>query len=215
MAQNYKYLRLFPLNLVVFPNENLNLHIFEPRYKQLISECLAHDETFGIPIYKDKKITRYGTEIKILSLEKKYDGGEMDIKTVGVNTFKITELIEPQGKTLYHSANISYLNFDTNEDGASRTKLEGMIKTFFSLMSPHTPLRFNSSSPLSHQFGHKIGLSFSQEIELFEIDAEFERQQYMLKHLSKVLPVLQETERFKERIKRNGHFRKLTASEIA
>ncbi|MEO1628994.1 MAG: LON peptidase substrate-binding domain-containing protein, partial [Bacteroidota bacterium] len=42
---------LFPLKLVVYPGEQLNLHIFEPRYKQLIRECEQNKVTFGIPAF--------------------------------------------------------------------------------------------------------------------------------------------------------------------
>ena len=46
-----RYLPLFPLRIVVFPGEKLNLHVFEPRYKQLVLECVAEEKTFGIPTY--------------------------------------------------------------------------------------------------------------------------------------------------------------------
>ena len=62
------FLPLFPLKLVAFPGEQLNLHIFEPRYKQLFRECEENQITFGIPAFIDNKIMDIGTELK---LEKK------------------------------------------------------------------------------------------------------------------------------------------------
>jgi Lon protease-like protein len=46
-----KFLPLFPLNLVAFPLEDLNLHIFEQRYRDLINECLDEGKTFGVPVF--------------------------------------------------------------------------------------------------------------------------------------------------------------------
>ena len=72
------FLPLFPLKLVAFPGERLNLHIFEPRYKQLIRECSENQITFGIPAFIDNKIVNIGTEIKLEKIENTYENGELD-----------------------------------------------------------------------------------------------------------------------------------------
>ena len=212
MQQNYKYLRLFPLNLVVYPGENLNLHIFEPRYQQLINECIANGETFGIPVCIDNKMMDYGAEVEILALVKLYENGEMDITTRGVSAFVLGEVFEPSDNRLYSGASVSIIKFDDTEEDGVRMKLEDYIRDFYNIVSPTTPLDFSIKTPLSNNFGHKIGLSFKQEYEMFLMTAEYERQNYMLNHLMQVIPVLNETERLKDRIKLNGHFRKLSAS---
>ena len=51
------FIPIFPLGLVVYPREPLHLHIFEPRYRQLINECLQSGKPFGIPVVIDKKIS--------------------------------------------------------------------------------------------------------------------------------------------------------------
>ena len=43
------FIPIFPLSIVVYPGESLNLHIFEERYKQLITECYAEKKSFGVP----------------------------------------------------------------------------------------------------------------------------------------------------------------------
>ena len=69
------FLPLFPLKLVAFPGEELNLHIFEPRYKQLIRECEQNGTTFGIPTFLDNKVLDFGTEIELI---KKIDMANRD-----------------------------------------------------------------------------------------------------------------------------------------
>ena len=77
----------FPLKIVVFPGEQLNLHIFEPRYKQLINECEAEDRTFGIPAFIEKRVMEIGTEVRLEKIVKRHLNGEMDIRTRGVGLF--------------------------------------------------------------------------------------------------------------------------------
>ena len=79
---------LFPLELVVFPFEELNLHIFEPRYRQLINDCEKHEALFGIPTFRKGQALDYGSLVKLVKIEKKYPDGRMDIRTKGVQTFR-------------------------------------------------------------------------------------------------------------------------------
>ena len=78
---------LFPLNIVAYPGELVNLHIFEPRYKDLVRDCIEAESTFGIPTYNGKTMS-YGTEVEILKVEKVYKDGRMDIRTRGNRVFQ-------------------------------------------------------------------------------------------------------------------------------
>jgi Lon protease-like protein len=80
---------IFPLGIVVYPGEALNLHIFEPRYKQLINECFTQKKPFGIPVVLDKQMQEFGTLVEIESIAKQYEGGEMDIHTRGTKVFRM------------------------------------------------------------------------------------------------------------------------------
>ena len=51
---------LFPLDLVLFPKEELTLHIFEERYKSMISDCLIKNKHFGVILKQDKHIYKVG-----------------------------------------------------------------------------------------------------------------------------------------------------------
>ena len=96
---------LFPLSLVVFPGEELRLHIFEPRYKQLIHDCTTENITFGIPPYFEGKDLRYGTELEVTEIVKKYDDGKMDIKAKGIGWFEIDEFYKVLFGKLYPKPN--------------------------------------------------------------------------------------------------------------
>ncbi|HNJ28652.1 MAG TPA: LON peptidase substrate-binding domain-containing protein, partial [Ferruginibacter sp.] len=82
------FIPIFPLGIVVYPGEQLNLHIFEPRYRQLISECQAGGKPFGIPSVINDRICEMGTLVRIREISEVYEDGKMDIKTEGLQVFR-------------------------------------------------------------------------------------------------------------------------------
>ena len=201
------FLPLFPLNLVAYPTENLNLHIFEPRYRQLINECLEEQKTFGIPAFINNKLPGYGTEMKILSLSKSYEDGRMDIKTKGLKVFRMLNFQNPVPNKLYAGGRVAYVEDTDTPDGVISELLLQLDRLHHILQ---TKVDFDTQlQPFSYQIGHKVGLSQEEEYHLLTIDSETERQRYILRHLNKVVPVMSEMERTKERIKLNGHFKNL------
>jgi len=87
-------LPLFPLELVLFPGVPLPLHIFEPRYKEMIAECLELKKPFGIVRASEEGVADIGCTAEILQVTKKYDDGRMDILTRGVDRFEVLEVNE-------------------------------------------------------------------------------------------------------------------------
>ncbi len=198
------FLPLFPLNLVAFPGEALNLHIFEPRYIQLISECITEDKPFGIPVYLPNHVMDYGTSVKIIQQSRLYDDGRMDIKTQGLTVFRITSFENPVQDKLYAGGEVEFLKETTNPIIISGL-LERLKELYqylqLSFEFDHTPSNF------SFQIGHKIGLSVAEEYQLIQIPSETARQEFILRHLNRVMPIMDELERTKERIRLNGHFK--------
>jgi Lon protease-like protein len=203
-------LSLFPLNLVAFPHEKMNLHIFEPRYRQLIKECLTRQSNFGISPFIDNKIEEYGTEVKIISLEKEYEDGRMDVRTQGMRVYHLLSYENPTPGKLYAAGVVAYVDqeeetppFDLTTDLLNHlTQLYGLLQLKFDVV-------IEQISSLSFEVAHKIGLSVEQEYELLTIPGETERQRYLLDHLSRVIPVVSDMEKTKERIRMNGHFKSL------
>src|SRR5690348_5456197 len=102
------FIPIFPLTIVVYPDEPVNLHIFEPRYKQLIRECAEQKKPFGIPVVIDGEVKEYGTLTDLVSIEKTYDNGEMDIRVRGRRVFRILEIIREVPDKLYMGAIVHY-----------------------------------------------------------------------------------------------------------
>ncbi len=203
-----KFLPLFPLNLIVFPMEDLNLHIFEPRYRELINECLDNGTSFGIPTFLDGRLPGFGTEVKILSLSRRYEDGRMDVHTQGIRAFRILDFQNPVEMKLYAGGMVELLP----EPPISPSVMIGLIervKTLYGLLGETNTFDVNKPQPYSFQIAHKIGLSLEQEYNLLKIPTEAERQGFLIQHLERIIPILQEVERTKDRIKLNGHFKNL------
>lgn len=203
------FIPIFPLSIVVYPGERLNLHIFEPRYKQLIKECFESNKPFGIPSVMDEKINEMGTLVQVKEITKEYEDGKMDIKTEGLKVFRMLEMINELPDKLYSGAIVNYP--DNNEKG-NRTLMQGIVKGVKEL---HKLLRIEKqfSKPedelWSYDIAHHAGLSLKEEYELLELLHELQRQEYLKRHLTKVIPLLAEMEELKEKVKLNGHFKNL------
>jgi Lon protease-like protein len=204
-----KFLPLFPLSLVVYPNEKLSLHIFEPRYKQLITECYSQSSAFGIPCFINNKIESYGTEMKVLSLNKIYDDGKMDIETQGMGIFKLLSFENPLKNKLYSGGETKQVDLISDATEEVTEQLVSYVKQLYSLLQINLELNAKQYQYFSFELAHKIGLSIEQEYQLLTMVSEQSRQEFLLNHLQNAIPMIHEMERTKERIRLNGHFKYL------
>lgn len=199
-------LPLFPLNLIVFPNEPLNLHIFEPRYRQLILDCIESKQTFGIPPFLNEKLQDYGAEIELVEISRRHSDGRMDIKTKCVGAFKMLSYSNPAPNKLYAGGEIERIVHTDSSTFFDKEKVIAQATELWQLVRAKTDLPTETEF-LSFKIAHKIGLSIEQEYDLLRIPDETERLELIAKHLDNIIPIIREVERTKERIKMNGHFK--------
>ena len=204
------FIPIFPLGVVVFPGEKLNLHIFEPRYKQLINECYIEKKLFGIPAVIENRLQDYGTVVNITELTAVHDNGEMDIKTEGVQVFRILEVIKEIPDKLYSGAIVNYPA--NNEHGSAEVlrRVLNSIKELYKLLKVKKEFHKKDAELKSYDLAHHVGLSLEQEYELLGLMQERQRMEYLKRHLRKVLPMVAEMEQLKKKVKLNGHFKNLS-----
>ncbi|MBL7730686.1 MAG: LON peptidase substrate-binding domain-containing protein [Chitinophagaceae bacterium] len=208
------FIPIFPLGIVVYPGENLNLHIFEPRYKQLITECHAAKKPFGIPVVINNKVQDHGELVEVTELTKVYDNGEMDIKTQGLKVFRILEVIKEVPDKLYSGA---IVNYPDNHEAGSRDVMKDIlnnIRELHQLLKVTKDFKKGEDVINSYDVAHHIGLSLEQEYELLSLFHERQRQEYLRQHLAKVIPMLSGLEQLKEKIQLNGHFKNLGGFDL-
>jgi Lon protease-like protein len=204
------FIPIFPLGIVVYPAENLNLHIFEPRYKQLISECHEQKKPFGIPTIIENKLQDFGSLVEILEISKQHENGEMDIKTRGVRVFRILELIKEIPDKLYSGAIVTYP--ETFEQGSPELmrKVMQSIRELHELLKVNKDFKKPDEELRSFDIAHHIGLSLEEEYELLQLTDERQRQEYLKRQLAKAIPMVKGMEQLKEKVKLNGHFKNLS-----
>ena len=204
------FIPIFPLGIVVYPGEKLNLHIFEPRYKQLIDECYKQKKPFGIPTVIDNKLQDYGSLVNITEITKVYDNDEMDIKTMGDKVFRILEIIKSVPDKLYSGAIVNYPNNHIQGSNELMRRVVNSIKELFKLLKVKKEFGKGDAELNSYDVAHHIGLSLEEEYELLGLMYESQRQEYIKRHLTKVIPLVAEMERLKKKVKLNGHFKNLS-----
>jgi ATP-dependent Lon protease len=177
-------LPLFPLEVVLLPEEPLPLHIFEERYKQMIGECLeaksagSAAQQFGVVLAKDQEMRSVGCSARIINLTRKYEDGRMDILAVGTRRFEV--LLTDEEKP-YLRAEVDFFDDDTGADTAGDQEAQTAIDLFRAAMQrlrkspdmsihlppPYRYLSFRIAAPLP------LDLDFKQR--LLSIRNETER----------------------------------------
>ena len=121
---------LFPLRLVLLPQELVPLHIFEERYKLMINECLEADSEFGIIWLSDDGLRDIGCTARIERVIERFDDGRMNILVVGDQPFRLLERIEEMA---YPAGNVELLDdFDPDADpelaGQARARYAELVE---------------------------------------------------------------------------------------
>jgi Lon protease-like protein len=209
------FIPIFPLGIVVYPGENLNLHIFEPRYKQLINECYLQKKQFGIPTMMNDRLQDYGSLVTILEITKVDDSGEMDIKTMGARVFRILEVIKDVPDKLYSGAIVNYPETDEQGNRELMKKVMNSIRELHKLLKIDKDFNKADEEVKTFDVAHHVGFSLEEEYELLHLLQERQRQEYLKRHLTKVIPLIAEMEQLKEKIKLNGHFKNLSGLGFA
>ncbi|MEZ5013908.1 MAG: LON peptidase substrate-binding domain-containing protein [Chitinophagales bacterium] len=204
-----KFLPIFPLAMVAFPGEKLNLHVFEPRYKQLIRECIRDDKHFGIPVVHKKEIQEYGTEMRIQKIQQEYDNGEMDITVEGVQVFRVLDIINEVPDKLYSGAVVSMVSNIMDKHNRLFAELRLLTDRLFTLLDIRDTIEKKDFVLQSFSIGHYVGFELEDELELLRHPRESTRQKIIVEHIKKILPNVEQYAEIREKARMNGSFRLL------
>lgn len=199
-------LPLFPLGLVLYPEERLPLHIFEERYKDLTHHCLEEDEPFGIVLFDEGKMAEVGSTARIQEIVNRYDDGRMDIVVMGEERFKLHQLYD---KESYITADIETLEEAHDEpDFQLRERVITMHMKLLELAGRTVrPGLYEDVSYLSFVLAQNAGLDAVQKQELLELNDEDTRIEYLIDHFQELIPRVEQRDDVRRRIRSNGHFK--------
>ncbi len=204
----------FPLSIVAFPGEVVNLHIFEPRYVQLINECKNTGMTFGIPPFNNGEMSFFGTEMKLTDLSKVYPDGKMDIRTKGMRVYQVHKFEKQFKDRLYAAAEVTFLNDEPEFELKLKSQILDLMTELFEMLQIKKSLEKLATDFGSYAIGHHVGLSQDEKIRLLTIRSENQRLEYILNHLKDFVPSVKKAETLKKRAAMNGHFRSLQSPDF-
>jgi Lon protease-like protein len=197
-------LPLFPLDLVLLPGTPLPLHIFEPRYREMISECLDRNQHFGVVRGKEQELAEIGCTAEILTVTKKYDDGRMDIVTEGRARFEVIRLNQERS---FLQAEVLYLHDEpdvaSKEEIAQAIKLHGEIMTLAGA-EPEKSSEIDEAQLSFHLAGSlPLDLDFKQT--LLGMKSEGERLRAIILSFESILPAMRRTVHVRRKAGGNGH----------
>lgn len=196
-------LALFPLDLVLFPGSPLPLHIFEPRYKEMIAECRANHAEFGIVRAVENGIAQIGCTAEIITVTKEYPDGKLDLIAEGRRRFEVMELNQDRS---FLQAEVLFI---PDEPGSSleadRTRAIESHRKILELAGAVQDLSGADESMLSFYLAASIPLDLDFKQKLLTIRSERERMQFLASSFESIFPTLRRSARAREKAGGNGH----------
>ncbi len=195
-------LPLFPLEIVVFPGAPLPLHIFEPRYKEMIGECLEHDRPFGMVRAKENALAAIGCSATIVTVIKKYEDGRLDIAAEGERRF---EIIQVNQERSFLQAEVAF--FEDEPSAVSKNAADAVIKLheqLFAVLGQTVEVERDADFLSFHLAQHlPVDLDFKQT--LLEMKSEAERIETLTEYYRATIPKIEMSLRVRQRASGNGH----------
>ena len=196
-------LALFPLDVVLFPGTPLPLHIFEPRYKEMIGECLEQKTVFGVIRAQETGLADIGCTAEILAVTKTHDDGRMDIVAQGRERF---ELLEVNQERSFLRGKILYVADETEKPTpAERDHAIELHRQILALANAQQDLPEGEEPPLSYQLAGSLPLDLDFKQKLLGLRSEAQRIQTVIEYFEGILPNLRRAVVIQKKAGGNGH----------
>jgi Lon protease-like protein len=196
---------LFPLGIVLLPGELVPLHIFEPRYRELIAECLDHSSEFGLILADDDGIRAIGTRATVAEVLERFPDGRMDIVVKGTGRFRVVRTA--QGRRTFTTADVEpYPDLDEPpppEEAVARC-LEAYRQVVESAGMP-APEADPAARSVAFEVAGHVELGAGVEQELLELRSETARLERVTELLHGVVELVELRRLARERASGNGH----------
>lgn len=196
-------LPLFPLDVVLLPSTPLPLHIFEPRYKEMIGECLANEAPFGVVRALKEGIADIGCTAEIVSVTKEYPDGRMDLVAEGRQRFEILQVNEERA---FLRAEILLLPDDSVAAGEQENQRAAELhREILALAGAVQDISAAQPGLLSFHLAGSLPLDLDFKQKLLTMRSELERLHFLTSYLQEILPKLRRVARTRQSAGGNGH----------
>lgn len=172
---------IFPLSAVVFPGEFFNLHIFEPRYKQLIQDIELRKSSFGIPYIDNVMPGSFGSEVRLHKVLNRYPEGEMDITVEGIGVFEIKSYTNSLDGKLYSEGLVEKRIENTPFEPSSNLGM--LLHEYLSLGKKPDEIEQTEILLSSYEAAIILGMHPEKKYKLIQLESEQKRQIWLSNEL--------------------------------
>jgi hypothetical protein len=191
--ENVSTIPMFPLSILPLPGELVPLHIFEPRYQQLLQDAENSDVSFGIFFNQTNNEARIGSLMKLESVIKRYPGGESDIIVKCVDLFFLDKLFRTFKSKMYPGGDVRFWKIDSNEIAGGR------VNTLFQEYMAKRKITRQQAFFSIYSMAQELSLDLNERYEFLMADA-LKRESLILSKLKFQMHIIQ-----REEISRNTY----------
>lgn len=188
-----KFVRIpmFPLSIFPLPGEMVPLHIFEPRYRQLLKDAEERDISFGIYFNHTQNTQKLGSLVKLESVIKRYPGGESDIIVKCQDLFHMDTLFRTFREKLYPGGDVQFWQIDLQEPVSG--KLQQHFEEFMNLLK----ITKVPSTVSNYHVANELNLDFDDRLKFVELDGE-KKELFLLNRLKFQKHLLSQAEKARD-----------------
>ena len=200
------WIPLFPLDLALLPDCELSLHIFEPRYRKMMTRCLHESLRFGVARIHEGELASIGTEASVRKVLRRYPDGRFDILTEGGERIRIQEVREHKDG-YFEAATEHVAEAGEDSDHALEDSVAEQYRRYASLLGdiPEDPPP--RGPRWSFRLADRMRLSAAARQELLEILSENARMRRLKEHLGELIPSVVMKEKVRRVVRGNGGLR--------
>jgi hypothetical protein len=182
---------MFPLSIFPLPGEMVPLHLFEPRYKQLLSDAETKDFAFGIFFNHVANTEKIGSLVKLESVIKRYPQGESDIIVKCLDLFSMNRLYRTFRDKSYPGGEVSFWNIDVTSPVSTR------LQNFFKEYLLYFQIRNSEGAPSLFTIANEINLDFDERLRFVKSNDE-QKETFLLSQLKYQIQLLYQAEKAKD-----------------
>ncbi len=194
---------LFPLDLVLLPGERAPLHIFEPRYKDLIAECLDEGGDFGLVLADDDGMREIGTRAGVIEVLDRFPDGRLNVVVEGRDRFRLLDVTEGRSFT---TAEVTDIEDDEGET-PSEEEVEECLAAYERVLSAAEAELEEldlSAESIAYQIAARVDLGTEVKQGLLELRSERERVVRLAPMLNRAADAVEREREIRERASGNG-----------
>jgi len=195
-------LGLFPLGIVLLPTEQLPLHIFEDRYKDLIEECLEADTEFGLVYADDEALRDVGTRARVVEVLTRFEDGRLNILIEGGDRFRLEELTD--GRSFQTGRVVPVEDTDDPADSGAVDEVLQVFDKLREVTGSEVDVPGSATPQLSFALAAKVELPVDAKLELLREVSERRRVELVHDLLENAVLTAQRVRRAAERAATNG-----------